>query len=708
MKPTGIIRCLARVGSTGWLGIFGSIHPIVLRPRMGIVVATELGEFAAETTALLLTNSSESSAQPNFYSQPNFYAGEMLRPLSDSDEQNRLKHQRWCSDHSSEIERACSELTDQLSMIDCERTLCGQHLIIWFLGVGTAELGPLSVRLAERWGLSTVRFVSPENVRSLAERKEQSTSASREPFTWRDVQRESESSEKRFSKDAACLLQEHGIYQQKLRPSFAAHPHDGPNTTTAMVRIRKQGAYWTRGQIANLLECSQRYGDGWLRPTSRQGWQIYGVSKSNLPRLMKELDNHLLTTQGTCGNYPRNITCCPLALQGDMTERYASSLATELERLLIPKCPSYELIWLNDTPADSLPEIDRTTLPHKLKVGISTNTHVCTEVLSNDMAIVIGHSSKNSLTLLADIYLGGGLAFRLDRPETFPQLARYACTIYAEDVLAFVHGLIAAFQNNAPRRQRRMSRLKYWLEAVGLEQILQQTLQETSRPVTLQPETEGRLPLIEADHHGVHTYHGATYVGLRWRAWGIHCDELELVGYLKSDEFPWMKHWYLTTHQEIVFGPLNRDDMDPFFIALARSGLSKYCGVPAAIDPANPSGLARQNLPHVISCASLPTCSLALSDAEGHKEELAAWLAEFQTVSDMDLSQRNCRISGCSNNCSRPLLASIGLIAHGPNRYGVYLGGSHAQQQLAQYTGREFPWGMELKEYLRQLCTNKS
>jgi|GEM_PF-3531266 len=702
MTSTGIIRCLARVGSTGWLGIFGSVHSIALIPRAGVVVATELGEFAAETTAILSTSGHESSAQASFY------AGELLRPLSDSDEQNRLDHQRWCSDHWIEIEQAFSEFTDQLSMIDCERTLCGQHLIIWFLGVGSAELGPLSVRLAERWRLSTVRFVSPENVRSLTEKKEPPSSAPTEPCTWQDVQRERESSEKRFSKAAANLLQEHGIYQQKLRTSFAAHPHNAPNTTAAMVRIRKQGAYWTRGQIANLLECSQRYGDGWLRPTTRQGWQIYGVSKSNLPRLIKELDNLLLTTQGTCGNYPRNITCCPLALHGDTIERYASSLATELERLLIPKCPSFESIWLNDTPADSLPEIEHATLPHKFKVGIATNSHVCTEVLSNDLAIVIGRSSNNASTLIADIYLGGGLAFRIDRPDTFPQLARYACTILAEDVFPFVHGLVQAFQKHAPRRQRRISRLKYWLEAIGLEQVLQRTLQESSRSIKLRPEMEGHLRLLGADHQGVHSYHEATYVGLSWRAWGFHCEDVELVRYLKSDEFPWMKHWYLTTHQEILLGPLNRDDIDSFSIELARCGLSKYVFVPTAIDQAKPDAIARQTLPQVLSCASLPTCSLALSDAEGHKEELAAWLAEFQSVSGLDLSQRSCRISGCSNNCSRPLLASIGLIAHGPNRYGVYLGGSHAQQQLARYTGREFAWGMELKDYLRQLFSNTS
>jgi len=104
-----------------------------------------------------------------------------------------------------------------------------------------------------------------------------------------------------------------------------------------------------------------------------------------------------------------------------------------------------------------------------------------------------------------------------------------------------------------------------------------------------------------------------------------------------------------------------------------------------------------------MACAALPTCSLALADAEGHRVELDTWLAEIQTKLGLRLGTFHCRISGCANNCSRPLLAHVGLIAHAPDRYGIYMGGSHSHQRLASYTGIELPWGMELKNRLLML-----
>lgn len=701
MSETGIIRCLARVGSTGWMGIFGSIHPISLRPGESIAVATELGEFAAEVAANL------TRSQDNSDSGTSFYAGEILRLLTDAEKETQHQNALWCTEHLNELETTVSHVTQTLSIIDCEKSLCGEHLIVWFLGQGAAELGPLSVALAERWQLATVRFLSPENVRSLTEKKD-ARLPSQSSCDWHDVASEKENSEKRFSKDAASLLQEHGIYQQKLRRTSSLHSHPWPQPTMAMVRIRKSGPFWTSLQMAKLLKWSKRYGDGWLRPTTRQGWQIYGISKSQITPLSKEINSLLLTTQGTCGNHPRNITCCPLAQQGDQLEQYASTLAIELDRLLVPKCPSYELIWLDDSTPDSLTGIESSTLPHKLKVGVSTATHVCTEVLSNDVAIVLSISELDSSKTLADIYLGGSLAFRRDQPGTFAQLARYACTIGAEDILPFVRGLVQAFQTWGPRRQRRLSRLKYWLNEIGMEELLRLTRDEAPRPLSLQTVPEQRARCGEASHYGLHIHHGRSFIGLRWKAWGLNGGDDHLLAALNSAEFAWLKRWYLTTQQEILFGCTLSEPPAEICSQIQHSGLMKYF---ADLPPAATSIVREGNqrcASQVMSCAALPTCSLALSDAEAHKEELAVWLAEFSSTTNMQDKIVDCRISGCANNCSRPLLADIGLIAHGPNRYGVYLGGSHANQQLAQYSGLEFAWGDELKAHLRQLICQES
>lgn len=699
MNPTGIIRCLARVGSTGWMGIFGSIHPLSLRLGDRVVVATELGEFPADIVASLSNSENLVSLKQGYY------AGELLRRASEAERNLQLEHKQWCHEQLAQIEVAVAQRTNSLSILDCEKTICGQHLVIWFLGLGTAELGPLSVQLADLWKLSSVRFISPESVRSLTEKSLPQHVAQIESATWSDVLLEKENDKPRFTKESAALLQDHGIYQQKLRQSSTPHPHVGSTSTStsAMVRIRRQGPFWTNFQVAKLLQCAHEWGDGWLRPTARQGWQIYGVRKQNIQPLQKQLDRLLLTSQGACGNHPRNLTCCPLAPYGDTTEHYASTLASELERLLMPKCPSYEWLWHGDPSSDSMPTSDHVTLPHKLKIGVAISGHICTEVLSNDLAIVLRPASGVMTELEADIYIGGGLAFRLDRPETSPQLAKYVCTIPGDNVLSFAHGLVQAFQKYGPRRQRRLSRLKYWLQAVGADEILRLTMQQVSRPIRLLAVHSPAQFMTAAHHRGLHTFHGKSFFGIRWNAWGLDGGDDVLRANLQSDRFPWLKRWHLTTHQEIIFGPFSLAFAQSIHADLEASGLSRYLALnsiePTKIIDSN----AQKMLPRIMSCASLPTCALAVSDAEGHKEELARWLAEFQSATGMDINEVDCRISGCTNNCSRPLLADIGLIAHGPNRYGIYIGGNHAKQQLAQYSGREFAWGNELKEYLRQL-----
>jgi sulfite reductase beta subunit-like hemoprotein len=340
-------------------------------------------------------------------------------------------------------------------------------------------------------------------------------------------------------------------------------------------------------------------------------------------------------------------------------------------------------------------------------LGIATYEHVCNEVLCNDLAIILQPHDLNPAELVAAVFVGGSLAFRLEHSETFPQLAKYACTVRLDEILPFVRGLVQAFQKYGPRLQRRRSRLKYWLEAIGMDELLRLTILEASRPI--QPVVLAASPDIPptAKHRGIHSYHAATFVGLKWKAWGLNGGDEQLQHGLQNVDFPWLKQWYLTTHQEVLFGPLSQISFAEISAGIEQSGLARYILEPSLHDIRDGLQDSENFLPQVMSCAALPTCSLAVSDAEGHKAELVSWLAEFQSISGLARGEIDCRISGCTNNCSRPLLSDIGIIAHGPNRYGVYVGGNHAEQKLARYTGQEFPWGPALKAYLHELVVRQ-
>jgi sulfite reductase (NADPH) hemoprotein beta-component len=77
-----------------------------------------------------------------------------------------------------------------------------------------------------------------------------------------------------------------------------------------------------------------------------------------------------------------------------------------------------------------------------------------------------------------------------------------------------------------------------------------------------------------------------------------------------------------------------------------------------------------------MACVALPTCPLAMAEAERYLPELIekteAILAKHEIPND-DIIMRGV---GCPNGCGRAMLAEIGFVGKGPGKYTVYLGGN--------------------------------
>jgi sulfite reductase (ferredoxin) len=77
-----------------------------------------------------------------------------------------------------------------------------------------------------------------------------------------------------------------------------------------------------------------------------------------------------------------------------------------------------------------------------------------------------------------------------------------------------------------------------------------------------------------------------------------------------------------------------------------------------------------------MACPALPTCGLALSEAErlmpsviDEVEVIAAKLGLSEDVFSI-------RMTGCPNGCARPYVADIGLVGRTLGKYNIYLGGN--------------------------------
>jgi sulfite reductase beta subunit-like hemoprotein len=84
-----------------------------------------------------------------------------------------------------------------------------------------------------------------------------------------------------------------------------------------------------------------------------------------------------------------------------------------------------------------------------------------------------------------------------------------------------------------------------------------------------------------------------------------------------------------------------------------------------------------------MACPALPTCGLAVAEAE---RALPGVLDELQVVFDevgLGDETPTIRMTGCPNGCARPYVAEIGLVGDAVDRYQVWLGGDSAGTRLA-------------------------
>jgi sulfite reductase (NADPH) hemoprotein beta-component len=91
-----------------------------------------------------------------------------------------------------------------------------------------------------------------------------------------------------------------------------------------------------------------------------------------------------------------------------------------------------------------------------------------------------------------------------------------------------------------------------------------------------------------------------------------------------------------------------------------------------------------------LACVSLPTCGLALAEAERFLPTLITRLEESLEECGLRHDAITIRMTGCPNGCARPFISEIGFVGRGPGRYNVYLGGGFAGQRLSKLYRENF------------------
>lgn len=483
------------------------------------------------------------------------------------------------------------------------------------------------------------------------------------------VSEELRNSEELFSKPATGVLKFHGIYQQDDRDLRK----QGKKQYTAMVRVGIPGGALTPDQYLALDRLAVELADGSLRLTTRQDIQYHYVGKRDLPKLIKTINDNLLSTLAACGDVVRNVTasCIPF----DTPQRKElEPIIRMISRSLKPKTSGYYEIWVNGEKAVSAeaeeevePLYGATYLPRKFKIGFAFPGDNTTDIYSNDIGIVPSYQDGKleGFTILA----GGGMGQSAGVKASHPRLADPICFISSdpEELLNVCKAIVTIHRDFGNRSNRKLARLKYVLDEWGVEKFKQELESRVGYSLAAPKLLDWDVvdDLLGWHRQGTDANGNELwFVGVRIISGRIRdfADRPILTGLRKIIQ-QYRPSIHVTSQQNLYLSDIKASDKLAISTLLREHGLVE----PEALPPV---------LRLAMSCPALPTCGQAITESERIMPEVVANIQKELDALGLDKQPIHLRTTGCPNGCARPYTAEIGIVGASVAMYTIYLGAS--------------------------------
>ncbi len=465
------------------------------------------------------------------------------------------------------------------------------------------------------------------------------------------------------------LIKFHGSYQQDDRDSREERRQQKLEPDYSfMIRTRLPGGICTPAQWLGLDALTQKYANGTLRLTTRQAFQLHGVIKTDLKRTMAGINATLLDTLAACGDVNRNVMCNPNPVDSRVHEE-VYRWGVRLSEHLLPKTQAYYELWLDKEKVaggEEEPILGATYLPRKFKAAIAVPPLNDVDVFSQDLGFIAIYEADQLLGF--NVTVGGGMGVTHGDSATFPRLADLIGFVPPEQLLTVAENVVKVQRDYGDRTNRKHARLKYTIEDRGLawfvselEKRLGFSLQ-AARPFAF--EHNGDLFGWKQGHDG------RWHLTLRLESGRVaDLPGAKLLTGLREIARVHQGDFRLTPNQNLVIAgvpPEARAQIDALVVAHGLDGFKR-------------SSPLRLN---ALACVALPTCGLAMAEAERYLPTIVTRLEERLAAHGLQDEKILLRITGCPNGCARPYLAEIALVGKAPGRYNLHLGGDVRGQRL--------------------------
>lgn len=466
--------------------------------------------------------------------------------------------------------------------------------------------------------------------------------------------------------DDQILVKFHGMYVQDDRDRRAERAEKKLDKLYSfMIRLRIPGGAITAEQWTALHEISEQYGTGTLKITTRQTVQLHGLLKHQLRPTIQSFNTAQLDSIAACGDVNRNVIVSSHPQLSPIHEQ-VYAYADKISQMLLPKTQAYyevfidgEKIYERSVEADPLYQ-DR-YLPRKFKIGIAIPPSNDVDVFTNDIGLIaiIENDQLKGFNILA----GGGMATTHGNANTYSRLGSLiGFTDNEEDTLKAVYEILTIQRDFGNREDRKFSRLKYTIDKLtvpGFKQELENRIGfqiQQARPYTF---TE------RSDRYGWQQGHDGKWYYTLFVEHGVVKPYQKI--FLAELAALNISNFIFTANQNLMLGEIHPEDKNAVNTLIVQHEIETLA-----------SGLRKNSM----ACVALPTCPLALAEAQRYLPELVTKLEPLLERHNLLNDDIVIRMTGCPNGCGRPYVAEIGFVGTAPEQYNLMLGGDRYGERL--------------------------
>jgi ferredoxin-nitrite reductase len=390
-----------------------------------------------------------------------------------------------------------------------------------------------------------------------------------------------------------------------------------------MCRLRIPNGILNWHQFAALADLAEKYGGGYAHVTTRANLQIREIESKNAVAMVEGVQDLGLTSRGSGADNIRNVTGSPTA---------------GIDRQELLDTRAYAREWhfhiLNDRSLYGL--------PRKFNVAFDGAGSVPALEDTNDIgfqAVQVNDGFGLEPGVWFKLCLGG-ITGHFDFARDTGVLVKPA------DASKVADAVVRVFIEYGNRTDRTKARLKYVLDAMGIEKFVALTEEKFGRKFdrAVPGAVAARPAFNRTAHIGVHAQ---KQEGLNWIGVVVPMGRLTVV----------QMRGLAAIARELGDGDLRLTVWQNLLISgVAEGKIEEACDRIAALGLATDTSAIRAGL---VACTGNTGCKFAASNTKKHAEDIAAW-CEDRVALDAPV---NIHLTGCHHSCAQHAISEIGLLA---------------------------------------------